>query len=78
MKNPGVTVNWIAEQQFTRKIFNQQLNADKFDIVHLATHGQFGADRENTFVLTADGTLKIDDFAQMFSRERQSSTQKIV
>ncbi|WP_413171186.1 CHAT domain-containing protein [Anabaena azotica] len=77
IKNTGVTVNWIAEQQFTRKIFNQQLNADKIDIVHLATHGQFGADRENTFVLTADGTLKIDDFAQMFSRERQSSTQKI-
>ncbi|TAF05548.1 MAG: CHAT domain-containing protein [Nostocales cyanobacterium] len=77
IKNTGVAVNWIAEQQFTRKIFNQQLNADQFDIVHLATHGQFGADRENTFVLTADGTLKIDDFAQMFNREKQSSTQKI-
>ncbi|MFK0730250.1 MAG: CHAT domain-containing protein [Gloeotrichia echinulata GP01] len=77
IKNTGVDVSVIAEEQFTTKAFNKKLNTSHFDIVHLATHGYFGADRENTFVLTADGTMKLDDFDQLFQRQGKKSNQAI-
>jgi CHAT domain-containing protein len=77
IKNTGVDVSVIAEEQFTTKAFNKKLNSSHFDIVHLATHGYFGADRENTFVLTADGTMKLDDFDQLFQRQGKKSNQAI-
>jgi CHAT domain-containing protein len=77
IKKTGLAINWIADQEFTTKNFNQKLNSSNFEVVHLATHGLFGADRENTFVVTADGKLKIEDFDQLFSSQKQNSKQKI-
>ncbi|MEA5627495.1 CHAT domain-containing protein, partial [Nostoc sp. UHCC 0251] len=77
IKNTGIVVNWIADKEFTTKKFNQKLNNSNFEIVHLATHGLFGADRENTFVVTADGKLKIDDFDQLFLTQKQNHTHRI-
>lgn len=77
IKKTGLAVNWIADQEFTTKNFNQKLNSSNFEIVHLATHGLFGENRENTFVVTADGKLKIDDFDQLFSSQAQKRKQKI-
>ncbi|OCQ97216.1 hypothetical protein BCD64_15210 [Nostoc sp. MBR 210] len=77
IQKTGLAVQWIADQEFTTKNFNKKLNTADFDVVHLATHGLFGADRENTFVVTADGKLKIDDFDQLFSTQTQNRKQKI-
>ncbi|MBD2252848.1 CHAT domain-containing protein [Nostoc parmelioides FACHB-3921] len=77
IKNTGIAVNWIADKEFTTKNFNQKLNTSNFDVIHLATHGLFSADRENTFVVTADGKLKIDDFDQLFINQQQNSNHKI-
>ncbi len=77
IKNTGVDVSFIAEQQFTNKAFNKKLNTSNFEIVHLATHGSFGADREHTFVLTADGIMKIDDFDRLFQRQGKGRTHAI-
>lgn len=77
IEKTGLAVNSIAEQQFTTKNFNKQLNTANFEVVHLATHGLFGENRENTFVVTADGKLKIDDFDQLFSSQEQNRKQKI-
>ncbi|MGB3204632.1 MAG: CHAT domain-containing protein [Crinalium sp.] len=73
----GLAVSWIADQEFTTKNFNKKLNTSNFEVVHLATHGLFGENRENTFVVTADGKLKIDDFDQLFSKQKQNRNQKI-
>ncbi|BAY66583.1 tetratricopeptide TPR_4 [Calothrix brevissima NIES-22] len=77
IKKTGVDVSAIAEEQFTNKAFNTKLNTSNFDIVHLATHGYFGADRENTFVLTADGKMKLDEFDRLFQRQGQKRTKAI-
>ncbi len=77
IQKTGVAVTWIADQKFTTQNFNKELNTAKFDVVHLATHGYFGADRENTFVVTADGKLKIDEFDKLFRTQRKSSKQGI-
>ncbi|MDZ8262285.1 CHAT domain-containing protein [Nostoc sp. ChiQUE01b] len=71
IKKTGLAVNWIADREFTTNNFNKKLNAANFDVVHLATHGLFSANRENTFVVTADGKLKIDEFDRLFLNQGQ-------
>ncbi|MFN6465599.1 MAG: CHAT domain-containing protein [Nostoc sp. DedVER02] len=77
IKKTGLAVNWIADGEFTTNNFNKKLNAANFDIVHLATHGLFSANRENTFVVTADGKLKIDEFDRLFLTQKQNRTHRI-
>lgn len=66
IQKSGVAVATIRDQNFTKSEFNQKLNQDSFQIVHLATHGQFGADRNSTYILTADGAIYVDQLDQLF------------
>lgn len=63
----------LREENFKRKDFNDEFNKRPFEVVHLATHGQFGADRENTFILDAEGKVLLDDLSELFGTERQVS-----
>ncbi|HAX79012.1 MAG TPA: hypothetical protein DCY88_25110 [Cyanobacteria bacterium UBA11372] len=60
----------LLDKQFTRQTFTQQMNATSFQIVHLATHGQFSSNPEETFLLTWDGKINIQDFDQFFQKRR--------
>ncbi|MDZ8066890.1 MAG: CHAT domain-containing protein [Nostoc sp. DedQUE08] len=74
----GVTATLIQDEKFTRNLFNQKFNDSPFQIVHLATHGQFSSNPEDTFILTAssnstkdssflsDGKVRLKDFDAMF------------
>ncbi len=64
--NAGVTVIPIQDQKFTTQAFNQTINQSSFSIVHLATHGQFSSDPQKTFLLTASGSIKVDDLGSLF------------
>lgn len=74
-KLPGIAVTPIQGQQFTRDGFNQKFNGSPFQIVHIATHGQFSSNPAETFILTAassangplsDGKVRLQDFDAMF------------
>lgn len=62
----------IRDSQFTRDSFNRAFNNAPFEIVHIATHGQFSSNPEDTFILTAeskrfpDGKIRLNDFDEMF------------
>ncbi|MBW4522666.1 MAG: CHAT domain-containing protein [Scytolyngbya sp. HA4215-MV1] len=51
------------DKQFTSKQFQETLQKSQAPIVHLATHGQFSSDRDQTFLLTSDGVIDIDELA---------------
>ncbi len=48
---------------FTRDQFKKLLQKSQAPIVHLATHGQFSANRDQTFLVASDGVINIDDLA---------------
>lgn len=52
---------------FTRDQFQQTLLKSQAPIVHLATHGQFSSDRDQTFLLASDGVINIDELANALS-----------
>ncbi|MEO1095249.1 MAG: CHAT domain-containing protein [Cyanobacteria bacterium J06638_28] len=65
---------FLRDDAFTQTALENQLNQTDYTIVHLATHGQFGSDRRNTFILTADGRFDIDALGRVFQSRRQADT----
>lgn len=71
-------VNEIATQiksevflnsDFTANNLQKQIKALPFPVVHLATHGQFSSNSEETFILTWDEKIQVEDFRKLlFSR----------
>jgi len=51
----------LLNQEFTKANLQSQINSTPFTVVHMATHGQFSSNLEETFILTWDELLKIND-----------------
>ena len=50
----------LIDNKFTNQNFAQTINSVPFSVLHLATHGQFSSQPEETYVLTWDGRLNIN------------------
>ncbi|RZM76632.1 CHAT domain-containing protein [Leptolyngbya iicbica] len=75
IQDTNMAVTALQDDAFTRPALTSELQSTDFNIVHLATHGQFGSDRQNTYILSADGRLNIDTLGQIFKSRRQADTQ---
>ncbi|ARV63002.1 hypothetical protein BZZ01_12940 [Nostocales cyanobacterium HT-58-2] len=58
----GVSTTSLLDQQFTRQALESKVNAVPFNILHLATHGQFSSRADKTFILAANGPINVIDF----------------
>jgi CHAT domain-containing protein/Flp pilus assembly protein TadD len=54
----------LLNQQFTSVAFQTQMDTASFPLVHLATHGQFSSKAEDTFILTWDGRINVNQLEQ--------------
>ncbi|HEY9889848.1 MAG TPA: CHAT domain-containing protein, partial [Candidatus Obscuribacterales bacterium] len=70
----ALPVTVLQDDAFTQPALDRQLQDTDYTIVHLATHGEFGSDRRNTYILAADGRLNIDALGQLFQSRRQADT----
>ena len=55
----------LRDAQFQGQRFASKFQGDAFTIVHIASHGQFAAAADDTFVLTYDGRLKLNDLEKL-------------
>lgn len=55
----------LLNEGFTRKALQKAIKDYSFSIVHLATHGQFSSQAENTFLLTWDERINVKDLDQL-------------
>lgn len=58
--SPSLTAK---DESFTRNQFVESLEKSQAPIVHLATHGQFSSNRDQTFLLASDGVINIDELS---------------
>jgi len=56
------TADVLLNQDFTKENLETQINNSSSQIVHLATHGQFSSNPEDTFVITWDEKIQVKDF----------------
>lgn len=55
----------LLDQSFTNQAFQIQLRSTPSSIVHLATHGQFSSNADDTFILTWDGRVNVKQLDQL-------------
>ena len=55
----------LLNDSFTELNFNRFASETPFRVVHLATHGQFSSNSEDTFVLTWDNRINIDELSSL-------------
>ena len=48
------------------------MNAADFPIVHFATHGKFSSKAEDTFVLTWDGQINVNELSSLETIDQQN------
>jgi CHAT domain-containing protein len=55
----------LVDREFLTANFEKELKEEQFTIVHVASHGEFGNDVDNTFLLTFDDKVSLDRLNQM-------------
>jgi CHAT domain-containing protein len=74
-----VASSTLLNQEFTGKALEQRVKNSQAEIVHLATHGQFSSRVENTFLLTWEGRLGVQELASLLkSRENKQAIELLV
>ncbi|MEL7242931.1 MAG: CHAT domain-containing protein [Cyanobacteria bacterium J06573_2] len=63
----------LLNQQFNQKALQQKLKNEDFSVLHLATHGNFSSDPEQTYILAYNELLRPNDINRLLSGENQQS-----
>jgi len=62
-------VKQLLNCDFNSRELQKQIGSESsFSVVHLATHGQFSSDPEETFILTSEGEINVPKFREIFDR----------
>ncbi|GAB4375780.1 MAG: hypothetical protein Kow00121_21900 [Elainellaceae cyanobacterium] len=67
----------LLNQEFTAQAFQQQINVQPFPVVHLATHGQFSSDPDETFILAWDQPIKVNELDNLLRSRQQRQPEPI-
>ncbi len=67
----------LLNSELTEPNLNQLIDSQPFSIVHLATHGQFSSNPEETFLRLWDRKLTIEEFSLLLQKQVLNSEQPI-
>ncbi|KOP23693.1 hypothetical protein AMR41_24480 [Hapalosiphon sp. MRB220] len=67
----------LLNQSFTEDNVRSQIKQASYNVVHIATHGQFSSNADQTFILTWDQLLKVKDFDQLLRLGNSSKSRAI-
>jgi CHAT domain-containing protein len=72
-----VSVTTLGNQEFNKEKFQTKINSSTFQILHLATHGEFSSSPENTFILAYDQPIKVNEIGDVFRKQAENQPQPI-
>lgn len=67
----------MLNQDFTTAAIQEAIDAVPFPIVHLSTHGIFSSNEEDTFILTSDDRLNVEQLNQVLRGREESGKSAI-
>ncbi|MEO1430702.1 MAG: CHAT domain-containing protein [Cyanobacteria bacterium J06633_8] len=67
----------LLNEKFTSNAVEKQVNKKSYPIVHLATHGQFSSNSDETFLLAYDGKIKVKELSQWLHNRRENFPEPI-
>ena len=79
IKSEVAETDILLNDEFTSSSLQSKIDELPFPIVHLATHGQFSSQAENTFILTWDDRLNINQLRNLLQqRDREQEIELLV
>ncbi len=72
-----VSAKVLLNQEFTDTNLKNQIGSTLFPVLHLATHGQFSSNAEETFILTWNGRINVRELDQLLRARNQSSANPV-
>ncbi|MBV8885554.1 MAG: CHAT domain-containing protein, partial [Chroococcidiopsidaceae cyanobacterium CP_BM_RX_35] len=73
----GVSTRELLDRQFTSQSLKQNLNLSAFNVVHLATHGQFSSRAQDTFILAWDRPINVNELDILLRTREQSQSEAL-
>jgi CHAT domain-containing protein len=73
----GVPSKIFLNGDFTQSNLQKQIQGTTFPVVHLATHGQFSSNPEETFILTWDEKVRVKEFENLLRFRQQGNINAI-
>ena len=67
----------LLDREFTVSSFQNQLQSLPFPIVHIATHGQFSSQPEQTFILAWDNSIDLNQLSNLLKNSATSKSEAI-
>jgi CHAT domain-containing protein len=67
----------VLNKDFTKQELRKQVESSNYPIVHLATHGQFSSDPEQTFLLTWDETINVREVQSLLKSRATDKSKPI-
>ena len=77
IEKAGVSSKQLLDQEFTSNTLENNVSNTPFNVLHLATHGQFSSRPENTFILAADGAINVRQWDHLLRRRDQTNNQTL-
>ncbi len=77
IRDTGVAMTELNDDKFTIKAFAEQVKDTPYNVIHMATHGQFSSQIDKTFLLANDGELKLTEFDRLLRDRAQTQRNPI-
>jgi CHAT domain-containing protein/predicted negative regulator of RcsB-dependent stress response len=77
IRDTGVTMTELKDDKFTIQAFGDRVKDTPYNVIHLATHGQFSSQIDKTFLLANDGELKLTEFDKLLRDRAQTQRNPI-
>lgn len=72
-----ITSQILLNDRFTVANFQNQLQSFPFPVVHIATHGQFSSQPEETFILAADDSIDLNQLSALLKNSEVTKSEPI-
>jgi CHAT domain-containing protein len=73
----GISTIPLLNEKFTSTALERKIKEIPFNIVHIATHGQFSSRIDDTFILAADGAINVRQFDNLL-RDRDEARSEAI
>ena len=77
IQESGVSTVTLYNNRFTSDILEEKINERPFQVVHLATHGQFSSNPNETFILASNKRIKVGELDNLLKSRVQKRTEPI-
>jgi CHAT domain-containing protein len=67
----------LRDEAFQSQVFQNLLQSQSFSVVHIATHGQFSSQREETKIEASDQSIYVDQVSEIFQGQSRRQRQPI-